>query len=63
MLGAYPRVEHLKGASLGWALAFPANIRLDWKGFVGTNTSSLLQKIVNYGSKKFYITGPGLPFI
>jgi hypothetical protein len=27
-LGAYPRVEHLKGASFVWALALPANIRL-----------------------------------
>jgi len=33
--GAYPRLEHLKGASLGKALALPANIRL---GLPGTNT-------------------------
>jgi hypothetical protein len=26
--GAYPRVEHLKGASLGLAMALPENIRL-----------------------------------
>jgi hypothetical protein len=31
-------MEHLKGASLGQALALPANIRLGWKGFPGTNT-------------------------
>ncbi len=35
--GAYPRVEHLKGASLGYALALPTNIRLGWKGLPGTN--------------------------
>ncbi len=29
--GAYPRVEHLKGA-------LPTNIRLGWKGLPGTNT-------------------------
>ncbi len=28
--GAYPRVEHLKSASLGEALALPTNIRLGW---------------------------------
>jgi hypothetical protein len=26
--GAYPRVKHLRGASLGKALALPANTRL-----------------------------------
>jgi hypothetical protein len=33
--GAFPRVEHLKGASFGKALALPANIGL---GLKGTNT-------------------------
>jgi hypothetical protein len=33
--GAYPRVEYLKDASLGQALT--SNIRLDWKGLLGTN--------------------------
>jgi len=36
--GAYPRVEHLKGASLRKALALPANIRQGWKSLPGTNT-------------------------
>jgi hypothetical protein len=36
--GAHTSVEHLKGASLGWALALPANIRLGWKGLPSTNT-------------------------
>jgi hypothetical protein len=33
--GAYPRVEHMKGAS-HWV--GPANIILGWKGLPGTNT-------------------------
>jgi len=36
--GAYPRVEHLKGASLKWAPGLTANIRLGLKGLPGTNT-------------------------
>ncbi len=36
--GAYPRVESLKGTSLGYDLALTANIRLAWKGIPGTNT-------------------------
>jgi hypothetical protein len=35
--GAYPKVEHMNGASLGQALALPSNIRLGWKGFARTN--------------------------
>jgi hypothetical protein len=37
MAKAYPRVEHLKCASLGEALDLPANIRLGWKCLPGTN--------------------------
>jgi hypothetical protein len=47
----------MKGASLGWALALPANIRLGWKGLPEKNTS-LLQKSINYGCKTFYSIGP-----
>jgi len=36
--GAYPRVEKLKGASLGWTQALLANIRLGSKGMPGINT-------------------------
>ncbi len=35
---AYPRVEHLKGASLGKDPALPANKRLGWTGLPETNT-------------------------
>jgi hypothetical protein len=34
---AYPRVEHLKGAPLGYAPAFTTNLRLVWKGMPETN--------------------------
>jgi hypothetical protein len=36
--GAYPRVEHLKGSSIGQAPILPTNIRLSWKGLAGANT-------------------------
>ncbi len=49
---AYPRVEHLKGASLELAPALTANIRLAWKDLLGTNTS-LLRKSANYGCNTF----------
>jgi len=48
---------YLSGAPLkGRLLASPTNTTLDWKGFPRTNTS-LLQKSVNYGCKKFYSIG------
>ncbi len=34
----YPKVEHLKGSSLGQATALHGNMRLGWKGWPGTNT-------------------------
>jgi hypothetical protein len=42
--GACPRVKHLKGASLGQALAFPRNITISWKGFAGTNALAYWEK-------------------
>jgi len=44
MQGAYPRVDHLKGVSIGVGSAFPANIRLGWKGFPGANTLAYYEK-------------------
>ncbi len=59
--GAYPtRVEHLKGVSLGKALALSANTKLSWKGLRGTNTLASLQKLVTYYHIKFYNIGPRL---
>jgi hypothetical protein len=37
---AYPKVERLKGASLGEAPALSANIRLGWKSSPVANTSA-----------------------
>jgi len=42
--GAYPREEHLKGVSLGWAPALPTNIRLGWKSLSGTNAAGYYEK-------------------
>jgi hypothetical protein len=39
-VGAYPRVEHLKGVSLGQALALRANFRLGWISLSGTYTQA-----------------------
>jgi len=39
-------VENFKNGSLGLALALPATIRLDWKSFLGTNTSKVRKKKV-----------------
>jgi len=50
-------VKHLSGAPLYGRPLVPTNNRLGWKGLPGKNTS-LLQKSVNYGNKKFYSTGP-----
>ncbi len=52
-------MKHLSGAPLyGRLLALPTNIRLGWKRNVGDKHSSLLQKFINYGQKKFYNIGP-----
>jgi hypothetical protein len=37
-LGAYFILEHLKGASLGKALALPKQFKLGWKDLLRTNT-------------------------
>jgi hypothetical protein len=51
-------VKHISGASFyGGLLALPTNIRLGWKRNVGDKHSSLLQKFINYGQKKFYNFG------
>jgi hypothetical protein len=38
-------------------LALPANIRLGWKGFPGTNTIAYYQKFITYGLKKSFNIG------
>jgi hypothetical protein len=42
--GAYPRVEQLKGASVGYDPALPANFRPGWKGLPGTNALDYYEK-------------------
>jgi hypothetical protein len=50
-LGAYLRVEPLKGASLELTLALLENNILGWKGLL----SSLLQNFISYGEKLYNI--------
>ncbi len=52
-------MKHIAGAPFyGRLLALPTNIRLGRKRNVGDKHSSLLQKFINYGQKKFYNIGP-----
>jgi hypothetical protein len=44
-LESYPRVEHLKSASLGNDPALPSNIRLDFEGLPWTNTLAYQEKL------------------
>jgi len=52
---AYPRVEHLKGASFRKVPDLPAKTKLE--RLARGKHSSLLQKSINYGSKKFFRIG------
>ncbi len=56
--GAYPRVEHLEDASLGWAPALPAIIRLGWKGLPETNTLAYYESSQITDRKGFKILTP-----
>jgi hypothetical protein len=60
--GAYPRVVHHKGITLGIVLANSANIRLSWKGLIGTNTLAY-SKVRKLRTKKVYNIGPGLKIL
>ncbi len=64
-LGAYLRVDHLKGSSLGQASAFlPTNINQTKLERLGRDKrSSLLRKSTNYCRKKFYSTAPWGPML
>jgi hypothetical protein len=55
----YPRVEHLKGASLRLAPALPSNIRLGWKGLPWTNALAYYEHS-KLRRKKFYNIEPRL---
>ncbi len=43
----------MKGASLGYALALPANNRLGWKGLPSTNALADYEKVYFTGVKSF----------
>jgi len=58
--GAYPRVEQLKRASLGQPPDVTCNRKTRLRRAVSDKHSSLLQKFINYGRKKFYSAGPRL---
>jgi hypothetical protein len=40
-------------------MALPTDIRLGWKGVLGTNNFALIAVFVNYDRKKFYKIWPG----
>ncbi len=60
-MGAYPRLEHLKGASLRKAVALPANIREGWKYLPGTNTLAYYEKrFITFGTDViFFVSDAG----
>jgi hypothetical protein len=57
--GAYPKVEHLKGALLGQAQALPANIRIGLKGLPGTNTLAYYENLLITAVKSLIVHAPG----
>jgi len=46
--GAYPRLEHLEGCSIGQAPVLPTNIKLGWKGFGKLERLFLTNALANY---------------
>jgi hypothetical protein len=53
-------VKHLKGASLGLALALHTNIRLGWKGLLRTNTLAYYDHFQIMKKEKFYNIDTGV---
>jgi hypothetical protein len=51
-------VEYLNGASLRQAPALPPNIRLIWKGLLGTNTLTYYQNLL-ITAELFFTSAPG----
>jgi len=56
--GAYPRVEYLKGASLGSALALLAHNSPGREGMPGTDALAYCKNPQITAVKKFYRIGP-----
>jgi hypothetical protein len=61
--GAYPRVEHLKGASFGYAPALSANIRLSWEGLPETNNLAYYENLYITAVKSFIVLAPDKNFV
>ncbi len=59
--GAYPRVEHLKGASLRLAPDLSHKHLTRLEKLARDKHSSLIRKFVNYGWKKFH-NDPGAKY-
>ncbi len=56
--GAYQRLEHLKGSSIGKAPAFPIHIRLGWKGLPRGNTLAFYENSKLTAVKSFMTLAP-----
>ncbi len=58
--GAYPRVEHLRGGSLGWTLAFhkKRQIKLEWLAM--ENTLAYYEHLYNTYVKSCLKIGQGI---
>jgi hypothetical protein len=56
-------VKHLSGASLGYSLALPANIRLGWKGLPGKNALAYYEKSQLTVVKSFITLATGVNVI
>ncbi len=56
---SYPRVEHLKSASLGQASAVPANIMLGWRDLTVTNTLAHYKNLLITAIKNLIRVAPG----
>ncbi len=55
-------MEHLNGASLGYTLALPANIRLVWKSLPGTNALAYYENSQLTVIKRFITLAHGLNY-
>jgi hypothetical protein len=56
--GACPSAEHLKDSSIGWSSALSTNIRLGWKGLLGTNTLAYYEYPLLTDKKSFITLAP-----
>ncbi len=57
-LGAHPRVEHMKIASLRQTLMLLTNIGLGWKGMAGSNNLDYYEHLLITNAKSFITLTP-----